>query len=461
MLSAYAGRQARRRNFIEIKVLSCSMRASSCGECLNQELIDLGCGWCQATSQCSMQKDCTISWINDLKLNYCPGPLITSMTPQCGPAQNAGTQIVITGQNLGFTPDDINVKLAPIDSVSSPSSNHLDCDVIPELYVKASRVVCRSKQIAGDFLQRYIIYIQTNTKRLENIYSSLNKSSEFIFEYITPTVKSIHPQRGIKSGGTLLKLTGEFLACGSSLQIRMAGSVCEIVNMTSETIFCLTPRYTTNERLMAWNREVGSDLKGQFTAIQLRMDDYWTVLDHIKFEYVSDPKISEIGRDRAIASGGISVRIQGTDFENVQSANLVLTELDVGEIRTDNGEDDVVKAECNVANSTLMECMLPELRVAEFSVDVQFNEMQLSENSKGSYQIHVYPDPVFKEGQVFTGKTRIILIEGDGLLAGVSEEDYTVWIGTERKCNITSITMNLIACVPDLESIRHVDDKEM
>ena len=150
------------------------------------------------------------------------------------------------------------------------------------------------------------------------------------------------------------------------------------------------------------------------------------------------------------------MRIQGRDFENVQSANLVLTEVDVGEVRADSGGDElVVKAECNVANSTLMECMLPALAVAEFSVDVQFNQMQVGEN-RGGYQIHVYPDPVFKLEQAFTAKTRIILIEGDGLLAGVSEEDYTVWIGEERKCNITSITMNLIACVPDLESI-HVD----
>jgi hypothetical protein len=105
-----------------------------------------------------------------------------------------------------------------------------------------------------------------------------------------------------------------------------------------------------------------------------------------------------------------------------------------------------------------MECLLPALAVAEFSVEVQFNQMQVGASSSG-YQIHVYPDPVFKPGQLFTAKTRIILIEGDGLLAGASEEDYIVWIGAERRCNITSITMNLIACVPDLESVHVAEER--
>ena len=98
---------------------------------------------------------------------------------------------------------------------------------------------------------------------------------------------------------------------------------------------------------------------------------------------------------------------------------------------------------------------------------IQFNQMQMNNKSDlggsslagADYRLHVYADPVFKQGQVFTDRTRIILIEGDNLLLGVTEEDYEVWIGEERKCNVTSIAMNLIACMPDLESI-YLEDRD-
>lgn len=54
---------------------------------------------------------------------------------------------------------------------------------------------------------------------------------------------------------------------------------------------------------------------------------------------------------------------------------------------------------------------------------------------------------------MFTDKTRMILIQGENLLLGASESDYTVWIGSQRRCHIQSITMNMIACVPDIKNI--------
>jgi len=119
----------------------------------------------------------------------------------------------------------------------------------------------------------------------------------------------------------------------------MAGGICQIVNVTSEVVYCLTPGYPSSERLVAWNSEVGSELKGQMTAIQLRMDEYRSVPGgEVRFEYVSDPKIVEIGPERAIVSGGLVVSVKGSDFENVQAASLVLTEVDV---RAEEGECDV------------------------------------------------------------------------------------------------------------------------
>lgn len=145
---------------------------------------------------------------------------------------------------------------------------------------------------------------------------------------------SVEPQCGIKSGGTLLTITGKHLSCGSSFDLVMANGPCKILNITKlhshDIVYCLTPEYTSNEKLATWNREVGSSLKGQFTAIKLKMDDFSKVLDshEFKFEYVNNPKVLEIWPDRSIVSGGLVMTILGRDFENVQTTSLVLTEID-------------------------------------------------------------------------------------------------------------------------------------
>lgn len=117
----------------------------------------------------------------------------------------------------------------------------------------------------------------------------------------------------------------------------MANGVCTILNITHsassglDTVLCLTPKYVNAEQVSSWNEQIGSRriLKVQQTAIRMRMDDYSLVLDenYFKFEYVSDPKIADIEPDRSIFSGGLVMSVTGSDFENVQSAVLVLSAI--------------------------------------------------------------------------------------------------------------------------------------
>lgn len=111
-----------------------------------------------------------------------------------------------------------------------------------------------------------------------------------------------------------------------------------------------------------------------------------------------------------------------------------------------------------------MECILPAVTAdveaaSEYSVQVEFNKNELAPGQSSTqqqqqpHQLRLYPDPTFKDTVVFTDKTRMILIQGENLLLGVSESDYTVRIGRGRLCHIQSITMNLIACIPDIKNI--------
>ena len=96
--------------------------------------------------------------------------------------------------------------------------------------------------------------------------------------------------------------------------------------------------------------------------------------------------------------------------------------------------------------------------MVEYSIYVQFNEINnkfANTHSNDLQQIQIYPDPTFEDAQIFSDKTPIILIKGENLLRGVKESDYRVWVGYNGECNITSITMSLIACLlPDQNNMK-------
>ena len=179
-----------KKDFIRVDILNCDMKASSCGACMDKELIDLGCGWCRSSSTCSMKKDCGADWMSQLGLSggtntYCADPSVEAMSPRCGPAQSGGTQLSLSGTNLGLTHNDVKVRLRPSSDLND-EHNDLECDVISELYTKASRIVCRTQSIGDDphLEGQYSVYVQTNTQHADAIYSSFNRSKQFLFNYI-------------------------------------------------------------------------------------------------------------------------------------------------------------------------------------------------------------------------------------------------------------------------------------
>lgn len=113
----------RSSDFIEISVINCKVKASSCGKCLDAQLIALGCGWCKTNSKCTMEKDCPVSimdgrpgWMNGRNElgAYCSHPRVVDMQPKCGPKLSAGTRIVLNGENLGSMVKDVQVRMKPV-----------------------------------------------------------------------------------------------------------------------------------------------------------------------------------------------------------------------------------------------------------------------------------------------------------------------------------------------------------
>jgi hypothetical protein len=170
--------------------------------------------------------------------------------------------------------------------------------------------------------------------------------------------------------------------------------------------------------------------------------------------------------------------IEGRDFEHIQTANLYLTPNLIQHrissnqfIEIDEIKNSMLKSNCKILNATNIECVIPAIKkekylftsssiITDYSVHIQFNE-QTRLFSQLDYSIQVYPDPEFKENQVFSDKTHIVFIEGENLLRGVKETDYKVWIGENTQCNITSITANFIACILPNESDLIINSSSM
>lgn len=451
-------------DFVQISVINCEIKASSCGKCMDKQLLALGCGWCKSLSKCSMKSDCekiglSKNWLNKTDSDeYCQNPKIFHTSPVCGPKLGGGTIMQIFGENLGQDSDEIKVKMKPIHTDYSRENQDLECQTLPNLYLPASKIECRTTQLNSSNSE-FSVYVVTNVKSKTNTYSSFNKSNQFIFKYVTPQIEWIEPLRGIKSGGAILKIAGKNLKCGSQVDIKFLsiGKSCVILNKysTNETstldiIYCRTPSIDSSQDLSS--------------LIEFQMDDYSQVLDSskFKFEYVTDPSIDEIQPAKTILSGGLSMKIKGRGFDSVQTVSLILSSVPLS-----NSKDkisSIFKNNCLIANSSLIECTIPELRdkrllsssqePVNYSLYIQFNELVNKFANQNRQQLKVYPDPVFEEEQIFSDKSQIIVIKGENLLRGVQESDYQVVIGLDNECYITSVTMNLIACIlPDFKSM--------
>ena len=514
-----------RSSFVEINIVNCMVKAASCGQCMDQQLIALGCGWCKTSSKCTMRKDCSSSssssafWLNDLSdsnpNSYCADPLIQSMMPRCGPRpEHGGSNLVILGENLGRTAKDVRVKLRPILALAESNlfGTDLNCQVLEDLYKKASRIVCNTSS-SPDMLAslttkitrqiQFSVFVETNINSLALVYSSFNQSNRFVFEYVTPEVHHVEPRRGIRSGGTLLKIIGKHLSCGSNFTLKLMplDQACVIVNVSSiarhqishllfnydsanedsvyDVVYCRTPPAPI--QALSSQRSLNT--------LRIQMDAYTQTLSESLhgFEYVEDPQVTSIKPERTIVSGGLILTVNGHAFDTLQSAHILLASQPILAVNQRaimyNSELHsnvyIFKSKCVILNATHIQCIIPQIRdkrlsqpsraassssssststnSMDYSVYVEFNELT---NRYASHQhIQVFPDPWFDETpQQFSDKTPIILIKGENLLRGVKETDYKILIGPNAECNVTSITMSMIACIlPDF-SLTHTTD---
>lgn len=169
--------------------------------CLAQNVnTGFSCGWC-SSGNCLVASECTGSLVT--QSGGCDDPAITDFDPKNGPPQG-GTTITITGTNLGqqFT-----------DILSITIGSRL-CIAIAESYVTGTQVQCTVSTSGPS--QNDAIAITVSS-------SDGNKmgTSGVQYEFLTPSISSVSPSLGPRSGGTRITITGSNLNIGNTEQTRI------------------------------------------------------------------------------------------------------------------------------------------------------------------------------------------------------------------------------------------------
>ena len=202
-------------NETKLNIFNCELAATNCGNCLQNYLLDLNCGWCLTSSKCTTSDNCASNdWLAKLDNNEyadCPSPVITAIEPKCGPV-TGGSQLSIHGVNLGHNSNDIDVFLY------KPNDYHpIKCKVNATLYIKSAKIICQLDSLGIKFPPNTLfdLLININTSKYSKNITTVDNSNLIKYKLILPQIESIHPQKTISSGGTKLKISGNNLHCGS------------------------------------------------------------------------------------------------------------------------------------------------------------------------------------------------------------------------------------------------------
>ncbi|XP_076325024.1 plexin-B-like [Tachypleus tridentatus] len=378
------------------------------------------CSWCGDV--CGYVDSCRVPAVSS-----CPPPRIDWIRPLSGPIQG-GTLVVIEGSNLGTRLDEIEDKI---------TIGGILC--VPVEYTVSLRVVCRSGSSLGPMTAVVIVGNSAGVTRAEEK-----------FHYKEVKISKVRPRLGPLSGGTRLYISGNELNVGSRVNIFLDDLPCRVERSlaSSSQISCRTTRAPFP------NYQV----KQLFLHIDGANITYLN-----PFLYTRDPTIFRIHPMKSFSSGGREIKVFGSNFTSIQQPKMI--------VFGDNGV--VNETFCHVHYSSLMICPSPAVqleiqrrnhlkghqrhalenshfRLGFIMDDVQaVRELNRYFPSLPSVLTYV-SDPWFlsfeNEGvKLYKGES--LVIEGENLRLASTEHEINVTIGT-RRCNVTSLTMTQLVCMP-------------
>lgn len=375
------------------------------------------CAWCGNT--CMYSESCM-----EPVATSCPPPHIDWIHPLSGPV-DGGTLVAIEGSNLGSSEEEIQDKV---------TIGGIPC--IPIEYSISVRVVCRTGTSGnGPMLAAVIVGNRAGVTRAQEK-----------FHYKTVELKAVYPNIGPQSGGTRLYLRGASLNIGSQVEVLLDDLPCRVERSlaSSSQISCRTTRSPVPSY--------------QVSQLLLRIDGANLTYTE-PFTYTADPTIRYIHPLKSFISGGRPIKVLGTNLTSIQQPRMVVF----------NEHSVVNETACHVINMSTMICPSPAVRAEAYRVrnkqkfddelrlrigfvmdDVQpVRELQHYFPTLPDELVYVTDPKLFplsKNGiKLYKGES--LVIEGDNLCLASTESEVNVTIGT-RPCNLTSLSMTQLVCLP-------------
>ncbi|XP_022245711.1 plexin-B-like [Limulus polyphemus] len=359
--------------------------------------------------------------------------------PLSGPIQG-GTLMAIEGSNLGTNEQEISNKI---------TIGGIPC--VPVEYSVSVRVVCRTGPSKTPKAAEIVV---------GNNAGFTKAREQFLYKVVK--LKSIHPTMGPQAGGTRLYLSGENLNAGSRMDIYLDELPCMV------------------DRTLASNRQVScrttrAQSPGYNVSTLILIIDNATLTLSNPYMYMPDPTILRIYPLKSFVSGGRSVTVVGTSLQAIQQPRMAIFD----------NETLLNETVCKVISHSLMTCPSPSLsrdavrslltnskrhariHMEELKFQIGFvmddvtsvRDLQAKFPALHSDMVYV-PDPRFSsfggDGiKLYKGES--LVIEGENLRLASTESEVSVSIGT-RPCNLTSLAMTQLVCLPPEDQPQGTDE---
>ncbi|XP_060079201.1 hepatocyte growth factor receptor-like [Ylistrum balloti] len=408
---------------------------STCETCVVAD-DPLGCGWC--LNRCTKKTECVepiqpLGNLTTSSLDTCY-PMIYSISPQTGPVEG-NTSITIKGHNFGsFRAQMIQARLGG-----------MDC---PVRHRNFTSIVCIAPPVMAVNTLPVSVKIIDNTRtgikyKINGTYSL--KAS--LFSYKKPIMANFTPRLGPMSGGTTVAIEGLDLNIGKERFVKVASVFCTLKSYNKTMIICETT---------AWTQ--GRSGQGTSGTVEVNIDGT-TFPIYSDFSYMNDSSISNVAPPRSIASGGINLKVTGTNLHIVADPRIGVTIVKTQ--RTPPTQ------KCKAAtNGRTMRCpsvnitgyidgQLP-LRSEEYHIWFKMDGIkelgQKNVVDQAWAIFRYYPDPNFYK---FSGSGHlrymdlsesILDIKGEHLNLGITIEDMSVKVGENGLCNITNLKDTVMYC---------------
>ncbi|TNN00361.1 hypothetical protein fugu_011607 [Takifugu bimaculatus] len=240
-------------------------------------------------------------------------------------------------------------------------------------------------------------------------------TSSLYFTYRNPIPETVTPHRGLKAGGTLITISGQFLDTGSKedVQVIIGGVVCTVESFGVE-ITCRTGQYT------------GEKVPSDSFAVMVKYGKSTITEISSAFQFVENPIVLDHNPKKSFVCGGRTIAVTGSGFDFIQTAVMKV-----------NGSNMTAVEVAHEKNDTVIQFRSPTVNS---SLNQHLQTYILLDNWEKELRPFEYcPDPIFNDlaKNVIT-EASIIIVTGRGFSKAMTAKEAQAFVG-DVPCQVNTL----------------------